>query len=187
MSHLNSRTKIYTRNLLHQSPLILDTETTGLGKRDEVLSVAITDHTGKALFSSLVKPILHQSWLSAEAMNGISPAMVADCPTFAVIAQQVASLLNGRCVTGWNVNFDMTMLRQSATMHKLKKFDEWLGFPHLDCVMENYAQFNKRRFEELGVVCCRYGVAVHEAHTAVGDCQMIANLLNVWMGEAVSG
>jgi len=53
--------------------------------------------------------------------------------------------------------------------------------------MENYAQFNKHRFAELGVVCRLYGVAAREAHTAVGDCQMIANLLNVWMREATSG
>lgn len=184
---LNSRMKAFIKNLIHQNPLILNTQTTGLGKRDEVLSISITDYKGQPVFYSLVKPIIHDSWLSAEAINGISPATVANAPTFADIAQEVAGLLNGRYVTAWNVNFDITMLKQSAVVHKLKGFEAWLGHPYLDCVMENYAQLNRRRAEKLAVVCQRYGVNTDAAHTAVGDCQMIAGLFDVWLKEATNG
>ena len=67
--------------------VVFDTETTGtepyLG--DEVVSISICDAYGNDLFSSLIKPRKKKAWPEAEAINGISPAMVKDAPYLSLI------------------------------------------------------------------------------------------------------
>lgn len=62
--------------------IVIDTETTGLDMfEDELLQVSIIDTDGNVVFDSYFKPIRHSEWYEAQAVNDISPAMVADAPS----------------------------------------------------------------------------------------------------------
>ena len=63
--------------------IVIDTETTGLQAGvDEILQLSIIDGDGNTLYDKYFKPEYQTSWEEAEAVNGISPQDVADCPSF---------------------------------------------------------------------------------------------------------
>lgn len=114
--------------------VVFDTETTGtepyLG--DEVVSISICDAYGNDLFSSLIKPRKKKAWPEAEAINGISPAMVKDAPYLDDAADDIRRLLcTGKLVVGYNVLFDIEFLREAGVVTSyLEAFD----------VMQEYAE-----------------------------------------------
>lgn len=88
--------------------VVLDTETTGLSARDEIVEVAILDPV-TGLFESLVRPA---GPISADAarLHGLGPAELEAAPRFAEVAPKVRRLLGGRTVLGYNVAFDRRIL-----------------------------------------------------------------------------
>lgn len=101
---------------LEQDPekvMALDIETTGFhAPEDEVLSLAIIDGTGKALFHGSFKPEHNTDWPQAQAVNGISPEDVAGCPPLAGRAQEINSTLaRAAVIVGYNqIGFDLPFL-----------------------------------------------------------------------------
>lgn len=63
--------------------IVLDTETTGLYPGyDEILQLSIIDKNGNTLFNEYIRPKNNREWAEAQAVNGISPENIAECPTF---------------------------------------------------------------------------------------------------------
>ena len=71
----------YGRRKFSQDPVYLDTETTGLELKDEIVEIAIIDKNGLVLIDSLIKP-KQPIPDSATAIHHISNEMVKDSPTF---------------------------------------------------------------------------------------------------------
>lgn len=169
----------FARQLIENEKLvILDTETTGLGGRDEVVQVAVIDRDGQVLVDTLVQPA--QAAISREAYNvhRISPAMVADAPTLLDIWSQLHEALAGKTVAVYNVDFDRRLLKQSALANEHKPTAVWLnGLDWVD-VMEPYRRLYKsRQWQKLTHACYQQSVAVEDAHSALGDCRMVLALL----------
>ena len=61
--------------------LFFDLELTGVYDHDEILSISITDGTGKVVMDTLVKPVRKKKWKQTEKIHGITPEMVTDAPT----------------------------------------------------------------------------------------------------------
>ena len=83
-----------TKRIIENKPLYLDTETTGLGQRDEIVEIAILDPLGKMVIDTLVRPSkpIPQD---AVAIHGITNAMVSAAPTWNSIWPEVATVKNG--------------------------------------------------------------------------------------------
>lgn len=91
--------------------VIIDTETTGFGKDDRIIELSIIDMEGETLFSSLINP--HEPIPShITGITGIDDSMVYPMPPFKYFAKEIYELLNGKIILGWNVPFDIRMLRQ---------------------------------------------------------------------------
>lgn len=137
--------------------VVFDTETTGtepyLG--DEVVSISICDAYGNDLFSSLIKPRRKRAWPEAEAINGISPAMVKDAPHLDDVADDIRRLLcTGKLVVGYNVLFDIQFLREAGVLTSyLEAFD----------VMQEYAEVH-------GTQRSRYGGGYR--YSRLSDCAL---------------
>lgn len=96
-----------------------DTETTGIGKDDEILQLTICgfDENGEAevLLNELFKPTHHTSWPDAQRVNGISPQMVKNCPTFAERLSEIKRFFaDADVIVGYNVKFDARLVEQSS-------------------------------------------------------------------------
>lgn len=156
--------------------VVFDTETTGtepyLG--DEVVSISICDAYGNDLFSSLIKPRKKRAWPEAEAINGISPAMVKDAPHLDDVADDIRRLLcTGKLVVGYNVLFDIQFLREADVVTSyLEAFD----------VMQEYAEVHGTQrsrysggyqYSKLSTCACSYGYSFL-AHDSKEDAKATA-------------
>lgn len=124
---LEKSVAIYSKvaqRLLEHRCLMLDTETTGLGKDDEVVEIAIGDcSSGIIIFESLIKPSIKMKPAASEA-NGITDKMLKDAPTIDEIWDKIDAIVGNRVVlashstseTEW---FDERLLNQSLDKHGL--------------------------------------------------------------------
>jgi len=88
--------------------LVLDTETTGLEARDEIVEIATVD-PDERVFESLVRPTCPVS-PAALQLHGIGPEQVATAPTFAELAPRLRKMLSKKSILGYNAAFDRRML-----------------------------------------------------------------------------
>jgi len=94
-------------SLLKHRAIVIDTETTGLcAGEDEILQLSIISESGEKLFDSYFRP-LHKSWSAEQAVNNISPNMVANAPSIADKAAEIQRILNSAdTIIGYNTSFD---------------------------------------------------------------------------------
>lgn len=94
---------------------VIDTETTGVGKGDEVVQIGIFDKHGEVVLDTLVKPTKR---IPARVIDvhGISNEAVADAPTFADLHTTLSGILAGVPLIAYNMDFDWRMLQQSSAV-----------------------------------------------------------------------
>ena len=68
--------KAFIEELREENALVLDTETTGLDNRAEILQIGIVSLEGEEIFNSYVKPARAKRWDEAMRVHGIKPADV---------------------------------------------------------------------------------------------------------------
>lgn len=97
--------------------MVLDTETTGLSRTDQIIQFSAVDGEGSVLVNAFFRPRGIEAWPEAERVNGIPPALVAGKPFFSEVADKACTLLARMdCVIGWNLDFDLRLMRQSGVM-----------------------------------------------------------------------
>ncbi|MBX9687263.1 MAG: 3'-5' exonuclease [Candidatus Obscuribacterales bacterium] len=159
--------------------VILDTETTGTDKSDEVVQIGIVDADGNDLIDSLVRPEKPRAMPEAAArVHGITMPMLASAPTFFDLAPKIIDCTKGRLVICYNDRFDMRLIRQTADKYELHKRGRKLSLES-ECAMLAYSQF----IGEPG----RYGddyawqklprLAVEKNHSAAEDCRLTLQLI----------
>ncbi|GAB6260428.1 3'-5' exonuclease [Photobacterium sp. R1] len=170
---------------LHNA-VILDTETTGLGLKDEIVEVSVINALdGTVLFDSLVNPQRPIPW-DAIAIHGIGNHMVADSPDFGQIWPQLFNALNGRNLLVYNADFDTRMIIQSLKASTGESCD--LPVLSTTCVMEWYAEFwgdwddarESYRWQKLTDAAKQQQLDISglSAHRALADCAITRRLIN---------
>lgn len=98
--------------------IILDTETTGLSPvDDEILELSIIDaDSAEVLHSKRYDTALRYEWPAAEAINGISPRDVRECPEIGSDHDIQRLIDQADWIGGWNVDFDLSMLSAVGVM-----------------------------------------------------------------------
>ena len=171
----------WARSLLAHPFYVLDTETTGLGKEDEIVQIGIVDRDGGAVMNQLIKPSVAIS-PGAAAKHGFSARDLADAPSFTSIYIKLSALLAGQVVVSYNMEFDWRMLQQTAARCRLP--DLRLG--KRDCAMKQYARFKGARrsggrgyiWHKLAAAARQEGVQIRRAHDALDDARMTLALIN---------
>ena len=157
--------------------LIVDTETTGLGQRAEVLEVAVLDTTGAPRFEALSLP---QGPIARAASNvhGLTRRTLKDAGARKwpdVHSELVAAISGARILLAWNARFDAQMLEQTAKRHGLE-------FPNMTWhdLLESYRvlvqEAPRKGRHTLTAVArreCTDLTGVGDAHRAMGDCQLV--------------
>ena len=101
---------------------VFDTETTGLGTDDEIISVGVCDENGSPLLDTYIRPLKHDGWPEAERINHITPEMVSIAPTLTdtLVTIRESGLVGSKsdyvCLVGYNVGFDVRMAIQSSEL-----------------------------------------------------------------------
>ena len=163
--------------------VVLDTETTGLSKPAEIVSIAIIDPDGAIKLDTLVKPV-RPIPADATRIHGITNDDVASAPGWATVQPMVVNLITGRDVIVYNAVYDRSMLHLS---------DEAAGVPRTDyrlladwaCAMEWYAEIygswndyhRSYRWQSLSNAMAQQDLPIIEAHRALGDVKMTLSLI----------
>lgn len=154
---------------------LLHLATTGLGRAAEIVGAALTDLDGQPMLDTLIKPI-DPIPAEAAAIHGITDDMVAGAEPFAdVHGALAAAVARARGpIIGYNMRFQLRILRQVEDLHGLTPLDlrPW------GCAMERYAAWygdwsgrtSQYRFKALP---CR----PDGAHRPWDDCRAVALLL----------
>lgn len=178
------------RRLMQQEPIYLDTETTGLGEHDEIVEIAILNHDGTVLLSTLVKPTIP---IPPDAMrlHGITEAMVANARDFVQVWPEAAAIIANRPLVIYNAQYDLRMLRQSARAHRLP-----IDLPsNTFCAMELYAAFygewddyrRSYRWHKLGNAAKQCGIQLPKnLHRATADAEITRQIMLFMAGVAAT-
>ena len=128
--------RAWAADLLRSSGwLVLDTETTGLGRDAELVLVAVVHPSGQALFDACVRPSGPVP-AAAAAVHGLTDDLLALAAPYAAIHPALSALLAGRRVVCFNAAFDARLLQQTGARYGLPPIDaQW------DCAMLAYAAF----------------------------------------------
>lgn len=175
--------------------VILDTETTGLGHTDEIVSIGLLSPTGEILLDCLVKPTISIPQ-EATTIHGITNKMVADAPGFMEIYPKLVELTADKLIVVYNADYDYRMIRQTLIAHNhfdVGVWDDDLRANEMtikigrdwECVMRRYAAYwgdwsdyhKSYRWQRLTAACAQQGVKIERAHRAIGDCQLTLALI----------
>jgi DNA polymerase-3 subunit epsilon len=147
--------------------VILDTETTGLDARAEIVDVAVIDTTGRVLVDQVVRPA-GRIPAAASAVHGITDRMVARAPRWPEIHQAVGDVLRSASrVIIYNASYDVRVLRQTRVRYRLQP----VGPPRrrYECAMRWYARYRGQWNGEHGSF--RWSRLEGGDHRALGDCR----------------
>lgn len=167
--------------ILSAHPVFLDTETTGLDDRAEVVEVAVVDLAGQVLLDSLVKPT-RPIPIAATAVHGIGPMDVADAPTLTELWPKLAAAIEGHVVVIYNAAYDIRALHQSARACSIGLLP-WTS-PHF-CMMTAYAEYwgdwseyhGNYKWQSLGAAAAQQRLVVPEGlHRAAADAELTRRL-----------
>jgi len=144
-----------------------------LGDRAEVLEVAVIDTTGAVRFNRLSLPQARIS-SKASAVHGLTrKELKRQCaPQWPEIHGELQDVIKGaRIVLGWNLPFDLRLLRQTAERYDLK----WTvkGVAGRDLLADYRALRPSGRHRLLDAID-REGAQVYgDSHRAMADCQAV--------------
>ena len=146
--------------------VVVDCETTGLGKHDRIVELAaVTVDTSTGVISDEYDTLINpERDVGPTGIHGITPSMVEAAPTFAEIVAALARRLDGAVLVAHNLSFDARML--------LREFER-LGVP--TDLGDGYCTFRATR-ERLPSACGRYGIELSQHHRALADARATARL-----------
>ncbi len=167
----------WAKKLFERDFLILDTETTGLGKTDQICQIAICNKYGKALLNTLVRPDVPIT-PAAFRTHGISNGIVSSFPRFPHIYPHFNEIVGGKDVVIYNAPFDRRIIRQCCDFYQLK-------YPRcrdIHCAMKwNSQWYGWERKSGRGY---RSKPLKGGDHSAMGDCLALLELIKEMAGAS---
>jgi len=156
--------------------VILDTETTGLGRDDEVVELGIIDSEGKILYQSLFLPQKQIHW-AASKVNGLTNEDLADAPLFQDEWENIKRAVGNKIIVGHNISFDKKLITQTLQRYGLNTGEAARLFRNCRdsvTIAREHIYAENYRLETL---CMKLGLADGQKHRACDDCLMVLRLL----------
>lgn len=141
---------------------VIDTETTGFGKTDRLVEIAVVLVEGSEIVQEWETLINPERDISNSNIHRVTSELVSLAPSFAEINSELSRLINGTILVAHNLSFDQRMLEQEFSRIK-KDIDLGVGF----CTL----QATKVKLE---VACEQYGITNVSAHRALTDARATA-------------
>ena len=174
MSDFQKSTAEKAAKYIQMKPVYMDTETTGLGAKAEVVEICIIDHDGEVLLNTLVKPSSRIPY-DAVRIHGITDELVLDAPTWIHVWLDVENILSGRVVGIYNADFDLRIMKQN---HGLLGMRWRKPASQVFCIMNLYSDFyGSRRWQSLERAGQQCGISLKNSHRALDDTLLARQVL----------
>lgn len=164
--------------------IILDTETTGMGKLDQVIELGIIDCDGNVLYESLFNPGVN---ISSEIMRitGIRNGDLLDAPNFGDEWKSIKKIIQGKIVIGYNTNFDIRMLQQTIDIYDIDCEIENVIDEKVDILktVKKLLELESYKQED---VAKALNANKFQAHRAVNDCLTLLEIIKKLNGASRS-
>lgn len=162
-------------------PVFIDTESTGMGDKDQVIEVSVLDLNGTVLLDTLVRPTVEVS-KEARAVHGILDVELSAAPDWPYVEKQLRRLLYGRLIVAHHAAFDWRLLSQSSLAHGLPE----LPCAGLACTADLLAELNGGRWPRLNVAMQLVGAEPPEGqpHRALRDAEACRRVLRALVAHA---
>ena len=180
-------TPLSPEDIADRNFVILDTETTGLKKLGrfipEIVEIAIIDHDGIALLNTRFHPIEPIPY-EATHIHGIKDSDCFNAPRWPEVAPKIADIIQGRTVITYNSVYDRFMFHCTDEATGIRW--NWKELGSWRCAMLWYSdiwgdwdEYNgNNRWVKLTDAVMQQGLAISDAHSALGDCLMTLSLIN---------
>jgi DNA polymerase III epsilon subunit-like protein len=157
-----------------ETSLVLDTESCGGNKNDEVISLAIVRlYDGKPMFNSLLRPSsdVKFNWYATQ-VHGITEDKLVGQPTLSDVHSEVYSILHGKKVAAFNHTSDKRMLDQTFNKYELDKPEiNWY------CIMKAYKNYTQSPTVTNLTAACQEMNIKAGTHEALDDALAAARLI----------
>lgn len=155
--------------------VVLDTETTGLGRGAEIIEIAVLDSTGEALLETRVWPRSGRVPQESTRVHGLTLTDLHGAPTWPEVLLELERKLAGRRVLAWNAPFDERMARQTSRAWSLVP-----RLPAFECAMRGYAHARgiaslSMRLERAAQV--ERVLTTPQQHRSLGDTELVLAVL----------
>lgn len=150
--------------------LILDTETTGMSKNDEIVEMGIIDMKENVLYESTFRPQTKMNPF-ASRVNHITDESLKDAPLFADEWDRILSIINGNVILGHNIKFDVRLMKQTAARYNLTG----ARFKAVDTVAMMKRKIQRPSYS-IDKLAQEFGLG-NEEHRAASDCLMTLEIL----------
>jgi len=152
--------------------VIFDLETTGVNvDEDEIIEISavrVKDGRVEAEFSQLVNPGRHIP-REASVVNGISDAMVKDCPCFEKVLDEFLDFIEDYVLVGHNIkSFDLKFIYRDVMKYRGMA----LGNDYVDTWHMAKRCLPQLKHKKLTDLAQFYGISPEGAHRALNDCRM---------------
>lgn len=115
--------------------VVLDTETTGIDKHDQIIEIAILDADGNILLNTLVKPTVNVS-PKAQNVHGISNKDLKKAPSWNEVYKKYLSVTEGKTILAYNSKYDKRLIQQTCKANNITNKRRVWG-----CIMLAYSEF----------------------------------------------
>jgi DNA polymerase III subunit epsilon len=143
----------------------------------EIGTVEIDADGSTREWSTLVNPEMRIP-SQIEAFTGITNEMVADAPRFSQVYRELLERLSGRVFVAHNARFDYGFVRA-----ELARLDIRFRSKVLCTVKLSRRLFPEQPRHNLDAVMARHGIGCSARHRALGDAQVLAELLTILRRE----
>lgn len=175
----------FSRSVIQQKPVYLDTETTGLNKTDEIVEISVIDYDGAPLFESLVKPT-QPIPPEASRIHHITSEMVRFASPWPLVWPQLKPIVTGRIIGIYNADFDLRMMQQSMERFRMPWRESFNTFDILKLFSDFRSEYDpiKRsyRYFKLEDAGRFFNISLPNAHRATADTLLTRAVLHCIAG-----
>lgn len=160
--------------------VVWDSETTGLGDSDEIVSIAaVTLSGGEIVFDEgniFICPMPPEKVDKAAHIHGITSEFLQGKPHFVNVYERLRNALHGKIWVAYNVSFDWRMLDLMCARYNCDPIVPAIVIDAMDIVTRYNSDWTTGRANaskiKLVDAAELLGVIVQDAHNALGDCVM---------------
>ena len=162
--------------------VIIDAETTGLGKKDQIITIGAMVMQGYEIDLRILldQTYSHEKGTDAAEIHGELPQVSKKEKK--VLIEELLDFVGNRVIVGHHISFDVSKVNQLIS-------SVYKGFKLKNQVIDTanlLYRFNRDGYDnqvggksnlQLDIACQDYGIPIENRHTALGDAYMTAQLL----------
>jgi DNA polymerase III epsilon subunit-like protein len=156
--------------------VVLDTETTGLYKDDEVIELSVIDERGRELYHSLFKPEKKMGE-AALRVTGLDNPMLENEPLFKDEWPKIKKAVGKKKILGHNIGYDYRITLATAKRYGINENEVKALFRDYIDSKEIAKKYLRSRSYKLAYLCKKLGITESQKHRATYDCLQTLQML----------